>query len=120
MSLNAPKYPRPLARYITGAVRYNFSVSSGTDILDPVSAVHSLPLSGHKTIGHEISAKTAIGVSGRGAQKAHRGKNLGFGGFRGIYVSHTGHKLVLGIGARAITDLTFFLGQLLLEQQRVV
>ena len=61
-----------------------------------------------------------MGVSDRDAQKAHLGKNLGFGGFCGIYVGQTGHKLVLGIGARAVADHAFFLGQLLFEQQRVV
>ena len=86
-----------------------------------VAAVYPLDLARDQAVADIADAGAAIAVDGGAeqAQLAHFGHDLAVEMLVPVRLQHTGHQLVLGIGAGAVAHHALVFGKLILQQQRI-
>src|SRR5262249_33810651 len=88
-----------------------------------VARVHPLHLARDETVGHVVGAGAAILLrqgDAEQAERAHLMEDLAVSFLLQIGLDHARQQLVLRIGARGVADRALVLGELVLEQKRVV
>ena len=86
-----------------------------------VAAIDALHFARDQAVGDVVGAGAAIAVDG-GAEQAERAQlvhDLAIELLVPVRLQHPRHQLVLGIAARGVAHHALFLGQLVLEQERV-